>query len=231
MSDWDEQCKHENRFSKITWTELKKLSDSELDIVEKLASTYHSYWDNNIGELLEGDVNDSKINAFFESMQKMKEDAEKFEKLVEREKKTRSNEFKAVEAYNKMTKSALKFTELIKNRVRGNVWASNKQAVKRQQKTMEKARNRFQVAVKLPFEVKGKLDIAAHNNDDLLTEEDLESSFSSQDDKSDEEEFGTMEGEGDEIEEEEQEEKEEKEKEEEDEAKEKEVEVEEEIFI
>ena len=214
MSDWDEECKHENRFSKITWTELKKLSDSELDIVEKLASTYHSYWDNNIGELLEGDVNDSKINAFFESMQKMKEDAEKFEKLVEREKKTRSNEFKAVEAYNKMTKSALKFTELIKNRVRGNVWASNKQAVKRQQKTMEKARNRFQVAVKLPFEVKGKLDIAAHNNDDPLTEEDLESSFSScssQDDKSDEE-FGTKEGEDDEKAEEEQE-KEEAEKE------------------
>ena len=220
MSDWDEECKHENRFSKITWTELKKLSDSELDIVEKLASTYHSYWDNNIGELLEGDVNDSKINAFFESMQKMKEDAEKFQKLVEREKKTRSNEFKAVEAYNKMTKSALKFTELIKNRVRGNVWASNKQAVKRQQKTMEKARNRFQVAVKLPFEVKGKLDIV-HNNDDPLTEEDLESSFSScssQDDKSDEE-FGTKEGEDDEKAEEEQE-KEEAEKE-----------AEEEIFI
>ena len=220
MSDWDEQCKHENRFSKITWTELKKLSDSELDIVEKLASTYHSYWDNNIGELLEGDVNNSKINAFFESMKQMKEDAEKFEKLVEREKKTRSNEFKAVEAYNKMTKSALKFTELIKNRVRGNVWASNKQAVKRQQKTMEKARNRFQVAVKLPFEVKGKLDIV-YNNDDPLTEDDLQSSFSncsSQDDKSDEE-FGTKEGEDDEKAEEEQE-KEEAEKE-----------AEEEIFI
>ena len=221
MSGWDEEYKSDDRFSKITWKELKHLSDSELDIVEKMANTYHSYWENNIGELLEGDANDSKINAFFESMKQMKEDAEKFEKLVEREKKTRSNEFKAVEAYNKMTKSALKFTELIKNRVRGNVWASNKQAVKRQQKTMEKARNRFQVAVKLPFEVKGKLDIV-YNNDDPLTEDDLQSSFSScssQDDKSDEEEFGTKEGEGDEKEKEEQEEEE------------KEAEKEAEIFI